>query len=55
MCSSLLFHSFKQFNIKATVSHHPLVQKEVDELLAKGSIEPLTGDADFYSNMFFGS
>ena len=32
--------------------HHPIIQKEVDELLAKGAIEPLMGGAGFYSNIF---
>ena len=46
------FHSFKQFNIKAALVHHPVIQKEVDELLAKGAIEPSTDTADFCSNVF---
>ena len=46
-----LFHNFQQFNVKAAAVHHPIIQKEVDELLAKGVIEPSSG-AGFYSNMF---
>ena len=33
-------------------AHHPVIQKEVDELLAKGAIEPSSGGAGFYSNIF---
>ena len=48
---SLLFHNFKWFNIKAGMAHHTIIPKEVNGLLAKGAIEPLTGDAGFYSNL----
>ena len=48
----LLFHNFTWFNIKTTTTHHTIIQKEVDDLLVKGGIEPLTGDAGFYSNVF---
>ena len=48
---SPLFCNFKQFNITAAAAHHPIIQKEVDELLAKGTIEPSSGDAGFYSNV----
>ena len=44
-----LFCNFKWFNIKAATSHHPVIQKEVDELLA---IELLTCGVGFYSNVF---
>ena len=47
-----LFCNFKSFNIKAAMAHHPIIQKEVNELLARGATEPLTGDADFYPNVF---
>lgn len=33
-------------------THHPIIQKEVDELLAKGVIESSSGGAGFYSSMF---
>ena len=33
-------------------AHHPIIQKEVDELLAKGAVEPSSGDAGFYSSVF---
>ena len=46
-----LFCDFQHFNVKAAVAHHP-VQKEVDELLAKGAIEPPSDSAGFYSSVF---
>ena len=49
-CPSL-FCNFWQFNVKVATCHHPIIQKEVDELLAKGVIEPSSGDAGFYSSM----
>ena len=48
----LLFHNFKWFNFKAAAAHHPITQKEVDDLLAKRAIEPSFGGAGFYSNVF---
>ena len=47
-----LFCDFQHFNVKAAAAHHPVIQKEVDELLAKGAIEPSSGGAGFYSCMF---
>ena len=47
-----LFCDLWHFNVKATAAHHPVMQKEVDELLAKGAIEPSSGGAGFYSSMF---
>ena len=47
-----LFHNFQQLNVKAAAAHHPIIQKEVDELLAKGVIAPSSGGAGFYSNVF---
>ena len=47
-----LFHNFQQFNVKAATTHHLIIQKEVDELLSKGAIEPSSGGAGFYSIMF---
>ena len=47
-----LFHNFKQFDIKATMAHHPIIQKDMDELLAKDATELSTGGAGFYSNVF---
>ena len=38
--------------MKAATAHHPFIQKEEDELLGKGAIEPWTGGAGFYSTVF---
>ena len=46
-----LFHNFWHFNVKVSAAHHPVIQKEVDELLAKGAIEPSLGGAGFYSSV----
>ena len=46
------FCNFTQFNFEATITHQPIIQKELDELLAKGAIEWLTGDDGFYSIVF---
>ena len=50
-----LFHNFWKLNVKAAAAHHLIIQKEVDELLSKGEIEPSSGGAGFYSSMFGGS
>ena len=34
------------------IPHCPVIQEKVDELLDKGVIDPLTGVAGFYSNVF---
>ena len=47
-----LFCDFWYFNVKVVAAHHPVIQKEVDELLANGPIEPSSGGAGFYSSMF---
>ena len=47
-----LFHDFCCFNVKVAAAHHPVIQKEVDELLAKETIEPSLDGAGFYSSMF---
>ena len=47
-----LFHNFQHINVNAAAAHHPVIQKEVDELLAKGAIEPSSGGASFYSSVF---
>ena len=47
-----LFHKFKWFNIKAAAVHQPMIQKEVDELLARRAIELSSGGANFYSSVF---
>ena len=33
-------------------AHHPIIQKEVEELLAKGAIEPSPSGSGFYCNVF---
>ena len=40
-----LVHNFWQFNVKVAAAHHPIIQKEMDELLAKGAVEPSSGGA----------
>ena len=47
-----LFNDFQHFNVKVAAAHHPVIQKEVDQLLAKGAIEPSSGGGGFYSSMF---
>ena len=47
-----LFCNFQQFNVKVAVAHHPIIQKEVDGLLAKGAVEPSCIGAGFYSSIF---
>ena len=51
-CCPLLFHNFRHLIIKASLVHHPIIQKEVDDLLAKGANEPLTDGAGCQSNIF---
>ena len=46
------FHIFQQFDVKMAAVYYPIIQKEVDELLSKGAIEPSSGGAGFYSRMF---
>ena len=40
-----LFCNFWQFNVKVATTHDPIIDKEVDELLAKGAIGPSSGGA----------
>ena len=47
-----LFHNSQHFEVKVAVAHHPIIQKEVDELLSKGAVEPSSGGAGFYSSVF---
>ena len=47
-----MFCYFQQFNVKVAATHHPIIQREVDELLSKGGIEPSSGGAGFYSSVF---
>ena len=52
-CCPELFHSVKQFNIKVAKAYHPIIQKEVDELLVKDATEPLIGDSFTQIYLFF--
>ena len=47
-----LFRDFRHFNVRVAAVHHPVIQKEVDELLVKGVIEPSSSGAGFYSSVF---
>ena len=47
-----LFCDLWHFNVKVTAAHHPVIQREVHELLAKGAIEPSLGGVGFYSSVF---
>ena len=47
-----LFYNFKWSNIKVAAAHHPVIQKEVNKLLAKGTTEPFDGAAGIYSNVY---
>ena len=47
-----LFCDFWQLNVKVAAAHHPVIQREVDGLLAKEAIEPSSGGAGFYSSVF---
>ena len=38
--------------MKVAAAHHPIIQKEMDELLSKGAVEPSSGGAGFYSSVF---
>ena len=46
-----LFCNFQQFDVKVAAAHHPIIQKEVDEVLSKGAVEPSSGGAGFYSSV----
>ena len=47
-----LFCNFQPFHVKVATIHHSIIQKEVDELLAKGAAEPSSGGAGFHPSMF---
>ena len=51
-CHPLLFHNFKQFNIKAVIAYCTIIKKELDQLLAKDAIKYSIGGAAF-TQMFF--
>ena len=38
--------------MKAAAAHYPIIQEEVDEMIAKGVLEPSSGCTSFYSNVF---
>ena len=38
--------------MKVAAAHHPIIQKDVNELLSEGVIEPSSGGARFYSSVF---
>ena len=44
--------NFRQFNIEATFAHHSIMEKKVDELLAKVTIEPSSVVAGFSPKIF---
>ena len=46
-----LFGNFQQFNVKVATIHHCIIQMEMDELLAKGVIEPSSSGDGFYCSM----
>ena len=46
------FCNFWDINVKVAAAHHPIIQKEVDELPSRGVIEPSPGGAGFYSSVF---
>ena len=37
-----LFHNVICFNIKAAIAHHPVIQKDVDQIFCQSAIEPST-------------
>ena len=43
---------FWLFNVKAAAAHYLIIQKEIDELLAKGVIGQFPGGVGFYSSVF---
>ena len=49
-----LFRDFQRFDVKVVAAHFPVIQREVDEFLAKGAIEPSSGGVGFYSSVFVG-
>ena len=50
-CHVPLFYKSTWFNITAAMAHHPIIQKEGNELLPKGSIESWMGASGFYSTL----
>ena len=52
LSTSLLFCTYKPLNIKTSVLHCPVIQKEADEVLTKDANEPSNDGAGLYSNVF---
>ena len=52
MCCPPLFNNFRWLNINTATTHYSIFQNGLDELLAKGAIEPSPGGADFYLKVF---
>ena len=42
-----LFSDFRHFNVKAAAAHHPVIQKDIYELHAKGAVAPSSSGAGF--------
>ena len=38
--------------MKVATAHHPIIQKELGELVSRGMIEPSSGGVGFYSSVF---
>ena len=53
MFSPSILHMFKYFNIKAVLAHCLIIQKKIEELLAKGVTEPFTGSTGFTQMCFW--
>ena len=47
-----LFCNYKQVHIRAAVAHHPVIQEEVNDPLAKSDTDPSTGGVGFYFYVF---
>ena len=54
-CHHLLFSHFKWLNIKPAKAHKLVIQREMDELLAKGATEVLAGGTGFLLRCVCGS
>ena len=50
VCNPLLFHNYKQFNIKVCVAYHSIIDMKAAKLLAKGANEMSGGVAGFSSH-----
>ena len=52
-CHPPLVYNFKWFNSKVATAHHPVIQKDMEEILAKVVTEPSTVGDGFYSNVLW--